>query len=223
MNPAPRVSTLAQSILAGMNLLDGPYFAGLKSGAMSLEKFRASQEQFFYAVQYYARPIAALISRVPDPRHRLDLVHNLVEEHGNFDEARFHPTTFGHFLASIGGQRPDLAGVAIGPVVHTFNAALIGACLSDDIETGIGCLGIIELAFAGVSATIGRVVVERGWVPADQLVHYDVHTALDVEHATEFFAMIEPAFDDPNRRAAIERGLRLGAYAFDRLYRDLAI
>ncbi len=222
MNPAPRVTTLAKCILAESNLLDGAYFAALESGAMSLEQFRVSQAQFFYAVQYYARPIAALISRLPDPTQRLDLVHNLVEEHGNFDEAKFHPTTFGRFLASIGGQRPDVGGVAIGPVVHAFNATLIGACTGDDVETGISCLGIIELAFAGVSAAISQLVVKRGWMPADQVVHYALHAGLDVEHAHEFFAMVEPVFDDPCKRAPIERGLRLGAYALERLYRDLA-
>ncbi len=221
MNPAPRVTSLAREILAEFHVIDGPYLTKLKSGAMSLENFRASQEQFFYAVQYYARPIAALIARIPDPKSRLDLVHNLVEEHGDFDEARFHPTTFGQFLASIGGQRPDVAGVPSGAVVNAFNATLIGVCTFDEIEAGIACLGIIELAFAEISATIGRVVVERGWVAADRLVHYALHAELDVEHAQEFFALIEGAMNHPACRGGVERGLRLGAYAFERLYRDL--
>src|SRR5215213_8075696 len=123
MNPASRVTALAEQILARSNPLHGPYFAALRSGEMPLERFRGSQEQFFYAVRYYARPIAALVARVADPKHRLDLVHNLVEEHGDFDEKKFHPTTFGQFLASIGGRRPDEAGVPMGPAVHAFNAA----------------------------------------------------------------------------------------------------
>jgi hypothetical protein len=42
---------------------------------------------------------------------------------------------------------------------------------------------------------------------------------LDVEHAAEFFEMVEPEWDA--RRSAITAGLELGAYVFDRLYRDL--
>jgi hypothetical protein len=49
-----------------------------------------------------------------------------------------------------------------------------------------------------------------------------LHAELDVEHAQELFAMVEPSFDDLAARATIRRGLRLGAYAFGRLYRDLA-
>jgi len=222
MTLAPRVTALAQQILAGSNPLDGPYFAALKSGEMPLERFRASQEQFFYAVRFYARPIAALVARIGDPKHRLELVHNLVEEHGDFDERKFHPSTFGQFLQSIGGRRPDETGVPMGPTVHAFNAALIGTCMTDELETGIACLGIIELSFAGISATLGRIVVERGWVPRERLVHYALHAELDVEHAQEFFAMVVESMDDPRKRAAVEAGLRLGAHLFARLYRDLA-
>jgi pyrroloquinoline-quinone synthase len=86
MSLAPRVTALAESVLTETNLLGGVYFTSLTCGSMPLERFRATQEQFYYAVRYYARPIAALVARVPDPKHRLDLVHNLVEEHGDFVE-----------------------------------------------------------------------------------------------------------------------------------------
>jgi pyrroloquinoline-quinone synthase len=58
-------------------------------------------------------------------------------------------------------------------------------------------------------------------VPADRLVHYKLHAEIDERHAEEFFAVIEPAWSDDRRRHFIEQGLQLGAYIFDRLYRDL--
>jgi len=48
-----------------------------------------------------------------------------------------------------------------------------------------------------------------------------LHAEIDERHAEEFFAVIEPNWDDPKRRYFIEQGLELGAYVFDRLYRDL--
>jgi hypothetical protein len=35
------------------------------------------------------------------------------------------------------------------------------------------------------------------------------------------FAVVEPSWEDARRRYYIEQGLELGAYIFDRLYRDL--
>jgi len=53
-------------------------------------------------------------------------------------------------------------------------------------------MGIIEYAFAGISATIGQAVVERGWIRQGDLVHYALHAEIDERHAQEFFAVIEP-------------------------------
>ena len=82
-------------------------------------------------------------------------------------------------------------------------------------------MGIIEYAFAGISATIGQAVVARGWIRREELTHYGLHAQIDERHAEEFFAVLEPAWEDPARRYFIEQGLELGAYVFDRLYRDL--
>ena len=60
-----------------------------------------------------------------------------------------------------------------------------------------------------------------GWVAEDRLVHYKLHAEIDERHADEFFAVIEPQWDNPDRRYFIEQGLGLGAYVFDRLYWDL--
>lgn len=91
----------------------------------------------------------------------------------------------------------------------------------DELEVGVACMGTIEFAFAGISAAIGKSVVDRGWIPAERLVHYKLHAEIDERHAEEFFAVIEPSWDDPRRRYYIEQGLELGAYIFDRLYRDM--
>jgi pyrroloquinoline-quinone synthase len=55
------------------------------------------------------------------------------------------------------------------------------------------------------------------------MVHYNLHAKIDERHAEEFFAVVEPCWDDPKRRYFIIQGLELGAYIFDRLYRDLLL
>jgi len=57
--------------------------------------------------------------------------------------------------------------------------------------------------------------------PQEDLVHYALHAQIDERHAEEFFAIIEPFWDDPTRRYFIEQGLELGACVFARLYADL--
>lgn len=167
--------------------------------------------------------MAALVGRIPSPKARLDILHNLVEEHGEFQEKAFHHTTFQQFLRSIGSDPEKLESAPLHAALRAFNSVLTCACVLDELEVGVACMGIIEYAFAGISATIGQAVVQSGWVAQQDLVHYALHAEIDERHAEEFFAVIEPHWDEPPRRYFIEQGLELGAYAFDRLYSDLYV
>src|SRR5262249_30418607 len=218
---APRVTAHANEILKKCGIFHNPYFAALRDGSMSLECFRRTQEQFFFAVTFFPRPMAALVGRIPDPRSRLDILHNLVEEHGEFQEELFHHNTFQRFLRLIGSVPQETETQPLWPALRAFNNVLTSACVLDELEVGIGCMGIIEHAFAEISAIIGRSVVERGWVKQDELIHYTLHAQIDERHAEEFFAVVEPRWDDALRRHFTVQGLEMGAYVFDRLYRDL--
>src|SRR6476659_2502718 len=105
---AARVTARADRVLENSGIWRNPYLQTLQDGSMTLESFRRSQEQFFFAVSFFPRPMAALVGRVPDPKARLDILHNLVEERGEFNEELFHHTTFQRFLRSIGSEPEKL-------------------------------------------------------------------------------------------------------------------
>ncbi|MEQ1543780.1 iron-containing redox enzyme family protein [Methyloglobulus sp.] len=218
---APFVTAAADAVLKKYDIRHNPYFESLTNGTMSLDRFRQTQEQFFWAVTFFPRPMSALVARIPDPQNRLDILHNLVEEHGEFQEQFFHHTTFQQFLKSIGSNPEHINDQPLCPALRAFNSVLTASCVLDELEVGIACMGIIEFVFADISATIGKAVVQNGWVEKDQLVHYKLHADIDERHAEEFFVVIESQWNDPQRRYYIEQGLALGAYIFNRLYTDL--
>lgn len=207
-------------------ILNNGYFSALAEGRMSREVFGGTQQQFFFAVRYFSRPLAALMARMPDSTRRQGLIHNLTEEHGGedgsgFDPALAHDRTFWRFLETL-GMAAGMQGVREGPVVRAFNTSLMGACLMERTEVAFGCLGVIEHAFAGISALIGEVVVKRGWVAAEELVHYKLHAEIDEQHAADFFKMVAETWNAGGEgRRAVEDGVRLGLHVFDRLYLDL--
>jgi pyrroloquinoline-quinone synthase len=218
---APQITARAQEVIRQCGILENPYLRALDDGRMGLQGFRITQEQFFFAVTFFPRPMAALVGRIPDPALRLDILHNLVEEHGDFQQERFHHNTFREFLRLIGSDPDKLEAAPLWPALRAFNSVLTTACVLDELEVGVACMGVIEQAFARISAAIGAGVVKRGWVKAERLVHYKLHAQIDERHAEEFFAVIEPRWHDPRARHFIEQGLGLGTYIFDRLYLDL--
>lgn len=219
---AAQVAQAAQRALDAVGIQRNPYFESLESGRLTLDDFAASQEQFFHAVVEFSRPMSVLMARLDDPLDRLGLLDNIVEEHGHFDRRRFHATTFRELCTSLreaGAKSPG--NCSPGPAVAAFNWTLWGVCQSGPVDLALACLGTIEWAFASISARLGQAIVARGWVPIERLAHYRLHAELDIEHAGQLFRPLEARWNDPSVRAAALSGLELGAFAFDRLYREL--
>jgi len=216
--------------MARRPILENFYFTALREDRMSREQFVRTQRQFFFAVRYFSRPMAALLARMPDSTSRQGLIHNLSEEHGfddetdlpGFDPAVAHDLTFLRFLATLGVEGKEMAAERQGPGVRGFNTGLMGACMMEPVETAFACLGVIEYAFADICELIGRKVVERGWVSRDDLVHYKLHAQIDKRHAADFFQVVDGAWNGGGKpKTAVEDGMILGLYLFNRLYLDL--
>lgn len=171
--------------------------------------------------------MAALAAKIPDAALRTPIVRNVWEEQGEGDAARMHGATFVTFLARLSGQSTadverELQRRPLWPEVRAFNTLLLGACVVDEYLVGAAVLGIVERMFAEISSWIGRAVVGRGFLGAQQLVHYDVHERLDVRHAADFFRVLSSQWPTGvKEREHIEQGLRIGAHAFDALYAGL--
>lgn len=215
---AMQATQMADDVLKKIPILQGKFFQALHSKEMDLDQFQRTQQQFFFAVDYFSRPMAALVARLPNHAQRISILENIMEEHGDMDPAKYHSNTFKQFLKSIGST---VGGIMESPSVLAFNLDLMGASMSEDPYVAIGAFGLIEYAFADISADIGKTVVDRGWVQKEDLVHYSLHAQLDKKHAEEFFALMEPELHDPVKKAHFQKGLELGAYIFNRLYDDL--
>jgi pyrroloquinoline-quinone synthase len=81
---------------------------------------------------------------------------------------------------------------------------------------------MVEDLFARISAFIGDCVIAHGWIAPEALVHYKTHASLDIEHADDFFALLEQPFaQSPEQAQQVADGLALGAYLFLQLYQGL--
>lgn len=218
---AHALADLVAAIDREIAVSDNPYLRSLRDGTLSRDQFVATQVQFCFAVDFFPRPMAAAAARIPTSAGRVDIVRNVWEEHGEGERARMHGATFREFLHRLIGLPHDhVDRQRLWPEVRAFNTVLAGAATLDDHRVSIAAFGMIEHMFQSISGWIGAAVAERGWLPADRIVHYDVHEVLDVRHSEDFFAIVRPDWER-GETYEIEQGLRLGAYAFDQLYRGL--
>ena len=112
-----------RQLLNQYSFFENAYFTDLKSAIMTKEGFIQSQEQFCFAVDFFSRPMAALMARIDCPQQRCVILSNILEEHGNFNPNKFHANTFDSFLQSLGSQSSNRASKP-GPEVQKFNATL---------------------------------------------------------------------------------------------------
>jgi pyrroloquinoline-quinone synthase len=220
--PADLDATIA-AVLAEYDDSKNPYFIALDDGSFDRDDFIATQIQFYFAVIFFSRPMAAVAARIPHPAQRVEILRNVWEEHGEGESRCMHGVTFLEFLKRLDGiGMEDVERHALWEATRAFDTALIGAAVLDEYLVSVAMLGMIERMFATISARIGRAVVARGWLEASQMIHYQLHAVLDVKHSEDFFALLRPRYAaSAEDRYYVGQGLRLGAYVFDRFYRDL--
>lgn len=219
------LQALIDDVLRCTAARDNPLFVALRTD-LPHSLFVATQFEFFHAVVAFHRPMAALAARIDDDEHRAAIFRNVHEELGEGDASRAHGATFITFLSRLTSTtehevRQRLSTTPAGAAVRAFNAALSGVCVVDDVVVGAAALGIIERMFADISSWIGTACVARGFIEQRAMIHYDLHERIDIGHAADFFRVLAAAWATPQGRRHVEDGLRLGAFVFDRLYRDL--
>ena len=218
------LNALVEQLIAEIDYRQNPYFVALRNGEFERDDFIETQIQFFMAVIFFSRPMAAVAARIPGASRRLEVIRNVWEEHGEGQAHLMHGTTFEQFLARLGiTDRADIERRGLWPEVRQFNTTLSGACVLDEFLIGVSVMGMIEYMFSDISGMIGRAVVARGWISEAELVHYDLHEQLDIKHAQDFFNVAMPSWEGGSEddRYIIEQGLRLGAHAFNSMYLGL--
>jgi pyrroloquinoline quinone (PQQ) biosynthesis protein C len=217
------IDNLIQNVLKETDYLSNPYFVNLSSGEFEKEDFIETQIQFYYAVIFFSRPMAALAAKIPSPELRIEILRNVWEEHGEGQLGKGHGTTFIEFLDRLASVKLDDVNLrGLWPEIRLFNATLAGTSVLDDFIVGVAMLGIIELMFSDISSIIGKGIVSRDWIREEKMIHYSLHQKLDIKHSDDFFNILRgPFLKSQVNRYHIEQGLRLGATLFNDLYLGL--
>jgi len=215
-----QLHALVDRVLVDANYSNNPYFTNLSNGQFEKSDFVETQIQFYFAVEFFSRPMAALAAKIPTPEQRIEVIRNVWEEHGEGRLSHGHGSTFLEFLKRLANVTPAMVETrGLWPDVRIFNTTLSAACILDNYLIGVSTLGIIERMFSDISAWIGQSVVKRGWLTDSTMIHYKLHSHLDVKHAQDFFEVLAGPYEESaENRYQIEQGLRLGATVFNNMY-----
>ncbi|WP_141325717.1 iron-containing redox enzyme family protein [Myxococcus sp. AB025B] len=206
----------------GNHIKSSKYLNALTSGDFSREDFVEAQVHMRTAVANFSRPMALLLSRLPNVSDRLPLLENVIDEHGNGKPGEAHDSAFCLLLERLGAPRGRVEKCRPWPEILAFNTSLAGTACFESVHFAMAVFGMIEDLFGTVALITGESIVKHGWLARDQMVHYPLHATLDNKHADDFYRFLDDAYEaDPKLARDIEQGLALGAHLIMNLFDDL--
>lgn len=202
-----------------LKLTEIPYFNKLCAGEMSKGEFLNSQIEFAPMVHNFSRSLALVIANIPDALNRISLVENLWEEHGRGIKDKVHGQTILGLIDRLGGVPSDIDLNKPSINARIFNEALRSVSSFEDYRFSTSVFAGIERTFVDVSTMIYQSIVGCGWLEESQVIHYELHRELDIQHSEEFLLVVNKDWgESEHSRALIEGGIRFGAGLFANFY-----
>ena len=193
------------------------YFHSLQNNTMTFDAFKESQTNFYGAVCYFSRPLFALCSRIDNYVDRLNILENIIDEHGNGN------ITYKQYLINLGVRAKTIEKYSNHISVSNFYSKIDQTVKEDNIDTAIAMYGIIEERYTEISSFIAKTVVRKNWLDESKLSHYSIHKELDIHHAELFYKLIEKKWLNKQSMQYIKTGLNLGNKLVLKLFNEILI
>jgi pyrroloquinoline-quinone synthase len=218
MSLNPKLKDHLETAIFSLKLEEHPYFQALLSGKVSKSQFLKSQIEFSHAVSFFSRPMAQVISNIPETIPRMAIVDNLWEEHGKGIPEKVHGQTILTLIDRLGGNSSEIDQTSLTPNIEIFNQSLRGASAFEDYRFAASMFGAIERTFVDISGMICSAIINNGWLPEGKITHYSLHKEIDIIHAEDFLKVVNNDWDNEDHRKTIKDGVMFGAYLFTNVY-----
>lgn len=156
------------------------------------KEFLSSQEDFYYAVRMFPRLLCLVAGNIETSEHRLKIIENIWEEHGNGSSSGFHTNSYMTYLKSLGYEGSALPKND-NPWVNDWLAKTEEVCKSASPYLSAAYLAGVEYAYALICCDVVK-YIETLDLKCEQN-HYKKHSELDWDHGRE---LLEVAVDISN-------------------------
>jgi pyrroloquinoline-quinone synthase len=186
--------------IARKHLLKHPFYQAWTDGTLPRESLVDYIGQYYAFESVLPRLLTALHARCDDAATRAVLLENAWdEEHGENN----HPELWLRFADGLGVPRADV----IGAVPHESTRALLAtyreAAERAPVAAGVAAVYAYESQLPAVAeAKIAGLKAHFGVESRSALAFFEVHRALDAQHAAAERRVLERASDEDGRDAA---------------------
>lgn len=176
--------------IAARHLLRHPFYLAWTEGTLPRESLLEYARQYFAFEANLPRYLTALHSRCESPRVRAALLANAWdEEHGE----RNHADLWLRFAGALGLSRGEVERATQSRATRALVDTYWAAASTAPVEGGVAALHAYESQLPAVSES-KMVGLERHYgVSGEAVTFFEVHRAIDVQHAGAERAILEDA------------------------------
>lgn len=162
------------------HLLKHPFYRAWSCGELTLPTLRHYASQYYWFESNFPRYVAGAYSKLEDPRQRVTLLENLVDEEGR---PPTHPELWMDFAESLGVPRRTIGRTPAEPAANQLCRTYEALTLGKSAAKALGALYAYESIFPDVAAEKSRGLREFYGVRSRRAHEFfRVHVSADVAH-----------------------------------------
>jgi pyrroloquinoline-quinone synthase len=176
--------------IAAQHLLTHPFYLAWTAGTLPRESLLEYARQYYAFESNLPRYLTALHSRSESPDVRAALLSNAWdEEHGE----KNHVELWLRFAEALGLTRSEVRAAKVSDATRGLIDTYWAAAREAPVEGGVAALYAYESQLPAVSASKIEGLERHYGVTGDGVRFFEVHRAIDVEHASAERKILEDA------------------------------
>ena len=197
-------------------LLQHPFYEAWREGRLTRADLAFYAGQYWRQVEAFPGYLEALAGRLPEAAAEIVRANRRDELEGD------HAGMWLAFADAVGAGAGEVAGAPAEPETRACVEAFQTGAASASVPFALGMIYGYESQTPEVATTKAEGLRELYGVDGPGVEYFDVHGAIDVEHATELARALNEVVISDDDRVAAAAGARAGAEAIWRLLDGVA-
>jgi len=172
--------------VSSRRLLDHPFYKAWVDGELSRDDLGVYAREYWHHVREFPRYLEAVRERLPEGVARDAIEKNLSDEVGGN-----HDALWLDFAAAVGVQGDQVETWTPSENTAACTAAWLAACQNEVPAYALGMLYAYESQIPEVAVSKAEGLAAWHGITGSGSQYFEVHSEIDVEHASELAAAIE--------------------------------
>ena len=189
-------------------LWNHPFLVRTREGRLDHIEVKVLAVQMYKFSKEFSKILARIFSFCPEEEAQSVIMENLNDEMGLGDLNSTHPALFRRFTRELGIDDQTLETIQTEPETQNLINTYFGLAERYSYLAALGAVGFAsEGIVSNLYTQIQKGILETSAFSKEAMVFFDLHIDVDMIHAANLFAMIEPRIKSEEHELSIRKAI----------------